>query len=1076
MPLRRRLLTFEPEPPEPGHPLTPAELLEHLPVAPAGWPAAWSPGVPLWISAPPGRGKTHCLRWLAGQAVAAGWWPVGLDLATTEDPSTSLVDLLRAAAADRWGAAPPAWEAADWLHWLDHGPGAVARAELEREFVARLGSSLREVRRQRGPEAVAELLADYAARHDLPAPQAPPPAARLAGLQARLPAGEQPWALLLDNADAADPARLAALLDALTRELPLVWGRPWRVAVAALRPPPGELAPRCHPLDLGPTAPEVLRARCQLDLSPDAWALLLGLAPLVARGLGDLAVVLRDLAPRAAGRALGQRDLLAAAPLASRLADLVPRNTAVVERLGADQPAAGELLRLLLWRAAAGLPASAPRELLDDLLPAAAVALATWPGCRLGDCLEWDPSAPDELALARALATAAATQPRHAGRDLRYAAASAWLADWPRQVVAGQVAYDGQVGLLQQRADLAAGLPPAVGWRCWLQLGDDPELPRDPRVLVLCPAPPTPAEDEFWRRGALLRQIVAEHDDSLVRLAAATLLVEREPLEHDHLTAAARAGAWLADPPLAGWADLDPASAPAQWLPALLPPRLLALSPDRRSWCRPEALAAPLDSAALAAAWDDWRLGRPSPLLPALGCGEGPCPAWEQLAGALAARGSRLALPPLLAAWTAPPVGLTPDLARWHVLAFAVRSALPLELEVRGAEGPVRLDSARLRELPLASFAPADLLALVRADGRSPAELQPYLQPLGSGPWEQQRAVLRQRLHRAAEVLDLARAWPGAPPVALQTALGRVQPLAEAAHLAGCDAALQATFGDDLADWLATHEQLRLAAELAAQLPELRLLRRLLERAASPAQPLEGDRQALLGQLDLPRLAANPSVLRGLLAQGRLFEQQFSAAWQDGHARYQEDAAALRQESGAVADLAAALERLNALAALGPPDAAAAAATLPDLAAAVSPCPAADLLDGRCQACGYRLGDRPPVARLAVLREELQAAFLARSRRLRERLTATLAGRLGDRFEALHQVLTLQSAAALPEVLTPATVVLLEACLPSPPPGPLALLRAEYPVVTAAELPALLARFEQLLRASLAGGDAVELI
>lgn len=1084
---------------------------------------ALSTGGVVWVRGGPGRGKTHLLRSVAavlragragGFAAPEGrWLVVPVDLGGGEAGCLAQVSAAFARlASERFpGVKLTSTPTFEWIAWLESGPGALEREALERHFQSRVGQGVSEARRLRGPELVANLLREYAELRALPAPSSLGPAEKLHTLRDQLEGVEDlKVALILDNLDAAEPGEAARLCEAVARDLPALYGQQWSLVAASAEPPNGAVAARATRIDLPGLDREVvagLAGRCEdaAELATaDFWDLLGDLLVGEPRPLPLAGEALRE-ALAAGVRPVTSELLLASAALTEWLSAQLPLNWAAHAADDPERsPAVARLERLLFWRAAAGREPVAPLEALDDLSRAERQELEVCPQYELRGAVRLRLAHPDELACWRAAGERLAGMPRREvlggrGERLRQVADA-----MSRAVVWENVNYPGEVLCGDTFNPLwTEPLPPSAGFRVVVLTRPgalSPQALTDPRTVVLMPGPPTEAELPGLRRAAAARAVAEEHDQPTVRAAARTWLTAR--YEEGLLSAAEAlaAGRGLARPALVStWAGSVRRQPIASWPAILLRPRLAAAHRRRGQWLDHDRLEAPLGEAALEPVWRDLAAGVRAPVSPlrqALRLApEQEPPGYQELLSWLKAHGGALSGPELLRRLTAPPHGLTVALAKLYLLALILRGEPPLTIEASGLGDERLLGPSALAALEWGDLQPHQLRRLARADVRSWAELLPFIQALvpdlGSAlnpvAIKTGRERLSSALARLGEQLDhtgnalhqLGERLSDGLPERVPPALARLRKIARSSSPEQFDRLLADLYGADPAAWdeaLADFHRWQAVAAAADEL--VRRHDYLAEVTLPPQHPLEGDLLALRGQLRLQRLLASPSLIRGLLAQGEHFRRQYATAYAQAHRRHHDELTRLRAEWDRARRQAAALERLNRLDRLGEPDAASAIAALSSLESLLRPCEQQPEVAHSpvCGGCGWRFGDPTPLASLASVQTELDRAFERRTGRLRAVLTDEIVQQAGhDDLLALHQVLALQQGASLPEVLTAETVELLARCLPAAAPrvellGP---LRERFPAIGPDDLPAVVAAFEELLRAALeqAGHD-----
>ncbi|MBI5831897.1 MAG: hypothetical protein HZB16_06210 [Armatimonadetes bacterium] len=813
----------------------------------------------------------------------------------------------------------------------------------------------------------------------------------------------------------------------------------------------------------------------------------------------------RLLAEHAAARGLA---LPALRPAAERLAEVADHCLQMAGRRpvvlldDADPGSASDLLEVLTallvdlpeaygqtWWLVAAAASPAPSELVDRL-----------------ECLNL-PSAPteptdDPLATICAAQAERVTVP--ALEDLRTDLLRESLAPLAGActVVWENVLYRGEVRIADA-PDTAWGepLPADLAFLLIIMTRRGPlpaSWPGDPRIAILRPGAPSGERRARLARALALETLARSLPDADLRAAAAARWPASRPVPDGEWLSDYTEGTLTAQPPLAGnWRETLAAAAPHLWAAALLRPRLAQCHTQRSLWIHSELLEEPLAEAQLAAmhrSLAGLERGDRAPRR-ALCLAQGSEPAgFAELRRRLAAQGGSLPVPDLLAELTAPPHGLTPDLVRLYLLAFVQRGEPATRLELVGPSGDLAWLSAA--DLPGQNWSTLDLKCvrrLARSDARSWPDLLAFARVLvpeltadqspaalseARARLREALAELRQQVRWVARSFDqLAQALDRPLPDEVEATLQRLARLATADSVESFGERLGDLYRFDLAVWRRVRQQLEGWRQLADQVDQVASFRAWLRDLRLPPQhPLEGDLLALTAQIDPARLLAQPHLARGLLAQAAQFRRQYAAVYGAAHAAHRDRLSHLAGQADAARRTRDAVARLNAIQALGPP--LSIAPGLDELARRLTVCRREPDLTHRavCPWCEWPMDEPAPAAELDALTREVEAGFGTRSRRLRELLTAEIIAQAGDdRLEALHQVLGMQSAATLPEVLTPETIDLLRACLPSGEPGLLARLRDAWPTVGAEEVEAAVAEFRRLLAEATAERGRVEL-
>ena len=1062
------------------------------------------------------------------------WLTVALDLAAQRVTGGNLlhqvaVTLARAGAALTAGEVEPI-SAYEWLMWLDSPAAAPWRGTIGAWVRERCGSGVSELRRREGPRAVAELLAEFATLHALAPPTALPVAEKLSHLYEQLdPTGELPVLLLLDNADAAVPEELADLLDALTGDLLKLHQQPWAVVAAAACEPPTALRLRLPVVRLPELSAEVVvgRAVTLADGSPadpdrvvrsTCWALLTELVKGCTTPLALAVDALREVVATAQEPPYCGPDLARTKPFCEWLHEALPLSLAERSEEASAEPADQELAdrvaTALLLQAAAG---RAAEPLLDELArelgPAPLDgsdyrrALAGDQRFELGETVKLRGADELELALFQARAEATLTVTSGARTEARRKRLREAVEGLSREVVYDQLVYPGEI-IAADTFEPAWGeiLEAQVAFRIVFLTTPtvvSPALLRDARVLVLIPGEVGERERTELIEATAAQQAATSDPSREVREAAARWLATRQRLGERSAVVAYASGSLLADPaPRPNWRETLSTTPLRSWPAALLRPRFAWAHRRRTDWVATDELEETLTSTALAQVWGELTTeieAAPSAFRKALGLTFDHEPAgFGELQRRMSARGGVLSAPEVLRELTAPPHGLPPEVAALYLLALVLRGEPAGAVEVAGLGPlPVRLDRAGLLRRRWGELRPAQLRRLVRVDARSWSELLPFARALDDAIPDHGspsavtagRARLAQALRELSQAVEaieralqwLSERWRQALSPETTETLHRLATIATAPTAEAFDRLLDDCCLGDLDRWRADLAARDRWLETARQAELLEALRVYLEAAHIPARhPLGADVIALRGQLDLATLLSRPQAERRLLTLGDNFRRQYREAYREGHRRYHELLREHRRRLDRLSQTAAALVGLNSVAALGPPDGGDAPERLGAVAASFTVCDAVPEVrdEPLCPGCGWRLGALPDEASLARLERDLTAAFDRRAGRLRSLLSAELVNQFGnDRLEALHQVLVLQQATNLPEVLTPETVELLRRCLPSTETtrSPLEVLRERFPTVTAEQLDEVVAEFARLLQHALEEAAEAEL-
>jgi hypothetical protein len=270
----------------------------------------------------------------------------------------------------------------------------------------------------------------------------------------------------------------------------------------------------------------------------------------------------------------------------------------------------------------------------------------------------------------------------------------------------------------------------------------------------------------------------------------------------------------------------------------------------------------------------------------------------------------------------------------------------------------------------------------------------------------------------------------------------------------------------------------------------LRLLddRLYIEAALVPdtLTELATDRRAVLDAATFTALWQEPA--RGAWMDGviALWKRDFVALYTRSHEAYRAALAVGAERIDAEGARAAALERLNTLARLGPPLGVAALAQLRELER-LSPCVstpselAATLAATPvCNVCSFILGTEAPVADVRRAVTALNRALTAQQSRLSRSVVTRILSRrppgAGERLDDFLRVLQASDIAGLALVLDDGLVNFLRDLLEAPATeNVLALLALRFPEVTAANLNAAVDDFRLLLQDALAREGRVRL-
>ncbi len=1071
----------------------------------------------VWLHGGPGRGKTHTLRavyaaatLLATQPSGPAWLVLAVDAAQGTTPTGALSPQIGEALAELGQAIEPPcqvdlWPPADWLDWYDQANDPLPAEAVERTALAQYGMSLADVRRRYGREAAGRLVLEWAGRHGVPPP--PTPLDRLfarATHQLPLPATCR-LLLLVDNLDSAPPHVGAELLAACAPEHRAIASTDWKLVVASTEPPPEAYADRLTEVALPALAPAAIagdladRGLSDAVMTRDGWSLL---ARLVAGSPEPLTIGRRIVAEAAASsrqRPLVGDSLLSSASLCELLAEDLPANWAAHGRPDTGvHPTVDRYVKRLLLRAAAGMAAVAPPQVLEAEEPAVRLALQMHPALEIADGIRLHLAAPLEVALRQAVAEQAFVLPDRLVSAQRVRAIERLARSALTEVVWENVCYRGET-IAADVFDARYGepLPAEVAFRLVL-LTQPQTVPAsallDERVVVLTPAPLTTTERVFWRSYAW-HAAVADDAQALpaLRQLAADWLARQEPAALHRAARAVAQGQATAQPALPdSWPETVSRVPPQHWAASLIRSRWQRSITARTRWVASDLLDEPLGDEQLAAVWDEVREGAADacPARHALGLAPQQEPAgFDDLRRMLLAGGGSVSLPDALVHLCAPPHGLTCDLARLFVLAFVVRSDPPSLLEVlEPGLGPGFAEAGAVRQWSWSAARSQQLLRLVRAGARPWSELLGFAQVVvgelaegdGRSPDEQfelLRAGLRHLgadARQVSEALrDLAERFDEPLPTDAALALARFARVGECSEPAEFDRLLLNLGAAEQTSWASAIEAFRRWQRVAAQAPKLASLHDFVRGARlSPQHRLDGELAVLHAKLRLDRLLNSPNVIAGLLADGAALRRQYATVYAAAHRDHHARLAELHRRWHQLRATLVALARLDRLPQLGVPVAARLLRRADEIEPLLRPCrviqPPPELPS--CPSCGWKIGDPPTSRPLDDLQLDTTEASTQRGQKLHDLLGAdprhVAAGALADLLSALLGPQT----TALPELLTDATVALLAAHLPPTPAslGVLTQLRERWTWVGPDDVEAAVADFESLLRAALA--------
>lgn len=265
--------------------------------------------------------------------------------------------------------------------------------------------------------------------------------------------------------------------------------------------------------------------------------------------------------------------------------------------------------------------------------------------------------------------------------------------------------------------------------------------------------------------------------------------------------------------------------------------------------------------------------------------------------------------------------------------------------------------------------------------------------------------------------------------------------------------------------------------------------RRYLEEALVPAsfRDLSTDRQAVLDATTFASLWAEAGRLGWLLDTTGIWRREYAGVYTGRHTAFNASLSGLSERVDALAQQAAALERLNGLRRLGPPLAVAAVAHFHDLerlfACTVEAERLAEALATAptCPECAFRLGDEAPSADARRVRQAIERGLAGQQTRLAQRVVSRLLARPihtgEERLARFIQVVQASDVSGLALVLDDALVDFLRDLLESPAPsdGVLDRLARSFPEVTPANIEAAVSEFRRLVEAEVSRGGRLRL-
>jgi hypothetical protein len=251
-----------------------------------------------------------------------------------------------------------------------------------------------------------------------------------------------------------------------------------------------------------------------------------------------------------------------------------------------------------------------------------------------------------------------------------------------------------------------------------------------------------------------------------------------------------------------------------------------------------------------------------------------------------------------------------------------------------------------------------------------------------------------------------------------------------------------------------------------------------LEMAVMPASTdpdLAVDQAALLDGNTFATLWQQPERRQGLLDTIDIWKQAYAPLYLSKHAVYNATIAEIAQEIDATQAQAAAVERLNTLERLGPPQAQVALTQYHEIERLFT-CPAFEDLAGIlqsepiCPYCGFRLGEEAPSGDSRRVQRAIERGLTNQQSRLAQRVVSRLLARPGraggDRLDRFIEVVQASDLTGLAAVLDDGLIAFLQDLLEAPEPTVTLLDQLSYafPEITSSNLESALIEFRQLLQ------------
>jgi hypothetical protein len=255
-----------------------------------------------------------------------------------------------------------------------------------------------------------------------------------------------------------------------------------------------------------------------------------------------------------------------------------------------------------------------------------------------------------------------------------------------------------------------------------------------------------------------------------------------------------------------------------------------------------------------------------------------------------------------------------------------------------------------------------------------------------------------------------------------------------------------------------------------------------LEMAVMPASvdaELAVDQAALLDGNSFAALWQQPERRDWLLDTIDIWKRAYAPLYAARHGAYNTAVAEIALSMDVIEMQVAAVERLNMLERLGPPQAQAALSQYHEIERLFA-CPSdaenlGAILEAEpvCPYCQYRLGEEAPTADANRVQQAIQRGLASQQARLAQRVVNRLLARPGragsDRLDRFIEVVQASDLAGLAAVLDDGLIAFLQDLLDSPPPTVTLLdsLARTFPEITASNLEDAVAEFRLLLQEEL---------